>query len=119
MNRRTFLGGAAAAGVLALAGCSGGSGESASSDLRVTDFRVEAGDDGRLVVVAVVANTGSERRDGTLYVNVRANGTPSTRVRSVTVEAAGTAEVRAEFDVARSAFDANGDLSFDWGDADG
>jgi outer membrane usher protein FimD/PapC len=116
MNRRTAVRRAGTAAALALAGCLAGSDEEpAARSLEVDDFAYDADDDGNLVVTVTVVNTGSEPATGTLYVDVTVNGSAHTRVRSVSVDAAGTTEVTAEFDVPVDAFEENGSLSFRWG----
>lgn len=115
MNRRTAVRRTGAAAALALAGCLGGDDEPAAQSLEVDDFAYHADDDGNLVVTVTVVNTASQPANGTLYVDVTANGSASTRARSVSVDAAGTTEVTAEFDVSVDAFEQQGSLSFRWG----
>lgn len=120
MNRRRLLCGAGSAATLALAGCSvlgGGDGESTptTGPLEVSELDYHAADDGSLVATVVVSNTTDERVSATLYVDLTVDGSTSTRVRSVDVEAAGTTEVTAEFeDVSKERFDQGGTLSVRW-----
>lgn len=119
MDRRALLRTLAVAGGAAAAGCLGGRGSAAPGyeDLTVEEFDAFAGDDGNLVVTVTVANTASEARSGTLYVNVDAGGSVDTRVRRADVGPAGTQGFRVPFDVPMETFNDGGSLSFDFGEA--
>jgi|GEM_PF-3938561 len=118
MDRRTLLRRVpAAVAVAALGGCLGGGGQpktAGSEALEISDFNYTANDAGDLVVVVTVTNSASQPATGTLYVDVTANGSANTRVRTVEVEPAGKTDVRATFDVSKDTFEHRGSLSFHW-----
>lgn len=126
MDRRALLRRSAVAGAAALAGsvagCLGGGGDSRDDgdgyeDLTIDDFDAVEGDDGELVVTVTVANLAAEDRTGTLYVNVKANGSANTRVRTVEVGPAGTTDLEVPFDVSYETFMDAGNLDFDFDEA--
>lgn len=89
-------------------------GTSADDDpdgLLVADWDVREGDDGALVVNAVVANTASEEQSGTLVVTVRVDDDETAVAEDVTVEGDGDASVSLTVDVPFDRFETEGRLS--------
>lgn len=79
--------------------------------LLVADWDVRGGDDGNLVVDAVVANTASEEQSGTLVVIVRVDDEETDASEGVTVAGDGDVSVSLAVDVAFDRFESEGSLS--------
>jgi hypothetical protein len=125
MRRRALLG-TLAAGVAGLGGCLGpaqtASGPRRAPDapasaprdpnpgpvLVVSDFRTEAGDEGGVRAVVVVANDGESARTTTVTGTLRFDGDEYVRSAERTVPAGGTSQVVFTYDVPYDEFSRNG-----------
>ncbi|MFB6127919.1 MAG: hypothetical protein ABEJ79_11580 [Halolamina sp.] len=79
--------------------------------LYVDDFQVVEGDDGNLAVPVTVRNEAEERREGTVVVEVTANGDDYRTAEAVSVPAESTTELTLGLDLDYQTFIADGSLT--------
>jgi len=100
MHRRRFLGAAAAAFAVPLAGCSDSPGGGLDGGLEVTDVQSSTTLAGNVDLSVQVSNTSSESASATLYGEVDVDGGDTyTESRSVTVSPDGSNSYELSFDI--------------------